>query len=145
MPSLTRVEAARRADLLHVEAYAIELDLTEPSDRAGLGSVTTIRFSCRGPGVDAFMELECVELRDATLNGKRLDVGALVDNRLTLTRLAADNELVVRATMAYSNTGEGCTGSSTPRMARSTATPRPFWTTRSGSSPASTNPTSRRR
>ncbi|NJC71675.1 aminopeptidase N [Planosporangium thailandense] len=105
MPSLTRAEAAERAALLSVDEYAIDLDLTAHGD--GFASTTVVRFRCAHPGEDTFVELRPAALRSVTLNGRALDVADLDDNRLPLTDLAADNELVVEATMAYSNSGEG--------------------------------------
>src|SRR5690242_14812966 len=105
MPSLTRVEAAERAALLSVDGYLVDLDLTVGD--AEFHSTTTVRFTCARPGADTFVELRPAALHSATLGGRPLDVTALDDNRLWLTDLATDNELVVRATMAYSNSGEG--------------------------------------
>ncbi|GAA1795710.1 aminopeptidase N [Planosporangium flavigriseum] len=105
MPSLTRAEAAERAALLSVDAYTIDLDLSSPD--ATFDATTVVRFGCRRPGAETFVELRPDTLHSVTLNGRELDVAALDDNRLWLTDLAADNELVVRATMAYSNSGEG--------------------------------------
>ncbi|GII22820.1 aminopeptidase N [Planosporangium mesophilum] len=105
MPSLTRAEAAERAALLSVDEYTIDLDLTGPD--AEFESATVVRFGCTRPGADTFVELRPAALRSVTLNGRELDVAGLSDNRLALTGLAAENELVVRATMAYSNSGEG--------------------------------------
>jgi aminopeptidase N len=107
MPSLTRDEAVHRADLLCVDSNIVDLDVTRGGDSAKFGSVTTIRFSCREPGAATFVELKCVELTDVTCNGRQLDSAELIGNRLRLTDLEADNVLVVKATMAYSNTGEG--------------------------------------
>ena len=107
MPSLTRDDAVTRAELLNVDRYQIDLDLVAAADADGFGSTTTIRFSCRRPGAETFVELKPATLYGATLNGVALDPAGLVDNRLPLPHLAADNELVVRATMPYSNTGEG--------------------------------------
>jgi aminopeptidase N len=84
--------------------YDIDLDVTAET---GFGSVTTIRFECTEPGASTFVELRPTELLAATLNGAPLDPATLVDNRLPLPDLAASNELSIRATMAYSNTGEG--------------------------------------
>ncbi|HEX6872699.1 MAG TPA: aminopeptidase N, partial [Micromonosporaceae bacterium] len=107
MPSLTRNEADIRADLLRVRAYRVDLDLTAAATSDRFESSTTIEFSCSQPGARTFVELKCVQLHEATLNGVRLEPDGLDDNRLPLTDLAAENELVVRATMEYSITGEG--------------------------------------
>ncbi|HET9517067.1 MAG TPA: aminopeptidase N, partial [Actinoplanes sp.] len=104
MPSLTRTEAATRAALLTVESYEVDLDLTGGADT--FASSTTIRFAAH-PGGATFVEVRPVRLRGARLNGVELDVRTLADGRLPLDDLAATNELVVDAEMAYSNTGEG--------------------------------------
>jgi aminopeptidase N len=104
MPSLTRAEAAARAVTVDVSAYDIDLDLSGagPTFR----SRTVVRFHARAGGA-TFVEFEPVTLRSVTLNGAALEPAALADRRLALTGLAAENELVVEADMAYSNTGEG--------------------------------------
>src|SRR5262245_14683215 len=107
MPSLTRDEAVARAELLQVRAYEIELDLTGAATADGFESTTTVRFSAARPGAQTFVELHPLQLHEARLNGTPLDPAELSENRLPLPDLAADNELVVRARMAYSNTGEG--------------------------------------
>ncbi|WP_207125960.1 aminopeptidase N [Actinocatenispora comari] len=103
MPSLTQAEAVRRAALLAVESYAVELDLTRGDEV--FGSVSRIRFRCTAPGESTFVELTGRPVA-ATLNGAPIDL-AYADNRLALPPLAADNELVVTAEGAYTNSGEG--------------------------------------
>jgi aminopeptidase N len=104
--NLTRDEAATRAALLDVTSYSVDLDLTT-SDTT-FGSTTTIRFACRQPGEGTFVDLVGATVHEITLNGEFLDPAtAYVDNRISLTGLAADNELVVRADCGYSRTGEG--------------------------------------
>ncbi|MEV0396783.1 aminopeptidase N [Polymorphospora rubra] len=107
MPSLSRHEAAVRADLLRVGAYRVDLDLTAGGDGDHFTSTTTVRFACTRPGATTFVELRPAAVAEVVLNGRGLDPGTLVDNRLPLDDLRADNELVVRATMTYSRTGEG--------------------------------------
>jgi aminopeptidase N len=107
MPSLSRDEAVARAALIRVHAYAVDLDLSEAADADRFASTTTVRFTCTQPGAGTFVEIKPVELHEVRLNGVAVDVADLAENRLALTDLRADNELVVRSTMAYSNTGEG--------------------------------------
>ncbi|WP_213454063.1 aminopeptidase N [Rhizomonospora bruguierae] len=102
--SLTRAEADERAALLDPREYDIDLDLTGPES---FRSRTVIRFRAARPGATAFVELKPVRLRSARLNGAELDPATLAGNRLPLPDLAAENELVVDADMAYSRTGEG--------------------------------------
>ena len=105
MSSLSRVEAAERAALLTVGAYEIDLDLTVGDER--FRSVTTIRFRSATPGATTFVEVKPAQLLGVRLNGASIDPSGLVDNRLPLTGLLAENTLIVEAEMAYSNTGEG--------------------------------------
>ncbi|MEO6821019.1 MAG: aminopeptidase N [Candidatus Nanopelagicales bacterium] len=102
---LTLAESRERADLVSVLSYELELDLTRGPDR--FWSRTVVRFGCRTPGAATFVELRAFRLVRATLNGRALDGSALVGNRLTLTDLPAENELVVEAEMPYVSTGEG--------------------------------------
>ncbi len=104
--NLTRDEAATRAALLDVTSYSIDLDLTT-GDKT-FGSTTTIRFSCSRPGAETFADLVDATIHEITLNGESVDPAtAYADNRIALSGLAADNELVVRADCTYSRTGEG--------------------------------------
>jgi aminopeptidase N len=103
VPSLTRAEAAQRAETVRVRAYEIDLDLTRGSER--FGSTTTVRFSAAAP--ETFIEVRPARLVAARLNGVALDPADLRDNRLVVRGLRDENELVVEAEMAYSNTGEG--------------------------------------
>ncbi|WP_412543296.1 aminopeptidase N [Longispora sp. K20-0274] len=105
MPSLTRTEAVERAALLTVRQYHIDLDLTRGAE--AFGSTTRVLFSAGTPGASTFVEVQPRTLHSATLNGRDLDVASLVDGRLALPDLAADNELVVVADMAYSHEGQG--------------------------------------
>ena len=106
MPSnLTRDEARDRADLLAVESYQVELDLTG-SDTT-FGSVTTVRFSCARPGTETFVELTAPAVTQIMLNAEPVDLAAFNGDRIALAGLAADNELRVTARCAYSSMGEG--------------------------------------
>ena len=103
MLNLTQEQAQARAVLLRDVSYQIDLDLT--GGPAGFTSRTVIRFGA-DPGASTFVELKAAELLTATLNGCPLDPG-WADGRLALPSLAADNELVVAARMAYSDSAEG--------------------------------------
>jgi aminopeptidase N len=107
--NLYREEAAERARLLTVDAYDIELDLTDGSgEKPGettFRSRTVVRFSCAEAGASTHIDLTAPTLLSATLNGTELS--DFDGNRLQLPDLAADNELVVEAEMAYMRTGEG--------------------------------------
>ncbi|MBD0738287.1 aminopeptidase N [Streptomyces sp. CBMA29] len=105
MRPLLRTEAVVRAALLDVRSYAVALDVTR-GDRL-FRSTTTIRFGCAEPGAATFVEIQPETLLRAELNGRPLDLAEHADNRLELADLAADNELLVEADMAYSRTAEG--------------------------------------
>ncbi|PXY27462.1 aminopeptidase N [Prauserella muralis] len=110
-PNLTRDQAKQRAELLDVESYDIELDLTDGHGRPGestFDSRTTIRFAARRPGEASWVDIVAAGVRSATLNGASLDVSGYVeDDGLALPELASANELVVHADCRYMNTGEG--------------------------------------
>ncbi len=103
--NLTRDEARNRADLLSVESYEVELDLTGPADT--FGSVTTAKFACARPGESTFIELTAPAVTEITLNDEPVALSAFDGDRITLAGLAARNELRVVARCAYSRTGEG--------------------------------------
>ncbi|MCX4833183.1 aminopeptidase N [Streptomyces sp. NBC_01016] len=105
MPVLTRSEAQTRAQLIDVERYTVDLDLTVGDDT--FDSRTAIRFTAHTAG-DTFVELKPATLRSATLDGQPLDPAALTDNRLPLTGLTEGaHELRIDTSMRYSHTGEG--------------------------------------
>src|SRR5512145_1071679 len=104
--NLTRDEARARAEILAVESYTVDLDLTT-SDTT-FGSTTVIRFSCSQPGASTFADLVGATIHELTLNGRQLDPAtAYHDSRIQLEGLQADNELRVVADCTYSRTGEG--------------------------------------
>ncbi|MFF7634334.1 aminopeptidase N [Kitasatospora sp. NPDC008050] len=105
--NLTREEARTRAALLHVDAYDIELDLSSARDSATFRSTTVVRFTAQEPGATTFIDLVAPEVREIVLNGEQVALSAFADSRITLTGLAAENELRVVADCAYTNTGEG--------------------------------------
>jgi aminopeptidase N len=110
-PNLTRTDAERRAALLSVDEYTIELDLTDGGGKPGdatFATTTTVRFRCAEPGADSWIDLVAAGVAAATLNGEPLDVaGYREDDGIALPALAAQNELRVEATGRYMNTGEG--------------------------------------
>ncbi|MER0445630.1 aminopeptidase N [Streptomyces sp. Edi4] len=107
--NLTREEAQRRAALLTVDSYTIELDLSGAQEGGTYSSVATVRFECAEAGAETFIDLVAPTVREVVLNGTALDAAAaFADSRITLTGLAAGaNELRVVADCAYTNTGEG--------------------------------------
>ncbi|MFF1875017.1 aminopeptidase N [Streptomyces sp. CB03911] len=115
--NLTREEARTRAQLLHVDAYDIELDLSSArpgpsSPEAGaeggtFRSTTVVRFSASTPGASSFIDLVAPSVSEIVLNGESLPVANFADSRIALPGLRAENELRVVADCAYTNTGEG--------------------------------------
>jgi aminopeptidase N len=110
-PNLTRIDAERRAALLDVAGYDLDVDLTDGSGAPGdatFATRATVRFSCREPGADSWIDFVGAGVTSATLNGTALDVsGYREDDGIALPGLAAENELTVVATGRYMNTGEG--------------------------------------
>ena len=102
--NLTRIEASTRAELLSVESYRIELDLT--SSETTFRSKTTVRFDAKA-GSSTFIDAITETVHSITLNGESLPVSLADGVRIELPNLAAANELVVDADMFYMNTGEG--------------------------------------
>ncbi|NEA32559.1 aminopeptidase N [Streptomyces sp. SID13031] len=103
MPSLTVDGARTRAAALSVHSYDVDLDLTQ-GERT-FGSTTRIVFSATNQS--SWLDVRPEVLTSVTLNGTPVDVAGLSDGRLALTGLTAENELVVVASMLYSNDGEG--------------------------------------
>ena len=104
--NLTREEAAGRADLLAVESYAVELDLT--TSEQTFRSTTLITFSARRPGESTFVDLIAPTVHSITLNGRSIDPSAAFDGvRIQLDDLAERNELRIDGECAFMNTGEG--------------------------------------
>src|SRR2546422_8345928 len=102
--NLTRDEARQRASLIHDLRYHVTLDLTGEED---FGSTGVIRFRCREPGAETFVDLTANEVSAAELNGKRLPAGSFDGNRILLTGLAEENELRLDARCAYHRTELG--------------------------------------
>ena len=103
--NLTRLEAADRSATVHTQSYDVTLDLTR--GETVFGSSTTVRFTST-QGSSTFIDLIAPVVHSISLNGRALDPAEVyADSRITLTELAADNELVVVADCAYMHTGEG--------------------------------------
>ncbi len=105
MANLTRLEAGARSALIDVTGYRVELDLAQGATT--FESSSTVRFTCAEPGGSTFLDVKPQRLHRASLNGVEIDGAAFDGQRIALTGLAADNEVVVTATMSYSNDGQG--------------------------------------
>ena len=103
---ITRAETSHRADLLRVDSYAVELDLTR-GDKV-FGSTSVIIFECAQPGADSYADLVAETVHEITLNGRRIDPDtACADGRIALAGLAASNELRVVADCVYTSDSKG--------------------------------------
>src|ERR1700756_4834046 len=103
---ITRAETSHRADLLTVDSYAIELDLTR-GDKV-FGSTSVIIFECAQPGAASYADLVAETVHEITLNGTPIDPDtACADGRIALAGLAAHNELRVVADCAYTTDSKG--------------------------------------
>ncbi|MFJ9904251.1 aminopeptidase N [Streptomyces sp. NPDC101152] len=107
--NLTREEAQQRAQLLTVESYEIDLDLSGAQEGGTYRSVTTVRFDVRENGSESFIDLVAPTVHEVTLNGDPLAPDEVFkDSRIALPGLLEGrNVLRVVADCAYTNTGEG--------------------------------------
>ncbi|WP_299517702.1 aminopeptidase N [uncultured Serinicoccus sp.] len=104
--NLTRDEAAARSALIRTESYDVVLDLTRGAETFSTRS--TVRFTCSRPGESTWIDFVGPSVERVVLNGTELDpADVLTDSRIALPDLTGTNELVVEATGAYMNTGEG--------------------------------------
>ncbi|MGW4214107.1 aminopeptidase N [Lentzea sp. NPDC004789] len=110
-PNLTRDQAQERAELLEVESYRIELDLTDGGGKPGTDtfrSTTTVVFRSRTPGASSWIDIVAATVHRAVLNGSELDVSSYrEEDGINLPDLAETNELTIEADCRYMNTGEG--------------------------------------
>jgi aminopeptidase N len=103
---ITRAETSHRADLLAVDSYAVELDLTR-GDKV-FRSTSVIIFECARPGAASYADLVAESVHEITLNGTPIDPEtACADGRIALPGLAARNELRVVADCAYTTDSKG--------------------------------------
>ncbi len=105
MANLTRVQAGARSALIDVIGYRLELDLDQGA--MTFESSSTVRFRCAEPGASTFLDVKPQLLHRVTLNGAEIDLAGFDGERIALIGLAAENEVVVTATMKYSNDGQG--------------------------------------
>ena len=105
MTNLTRSEAGARSALIDVTGYRVELDLAQGP--ATFESCSTVRFTCAQQGASTFLDVKPYRLHRVTLNGVLVDLAGFDGERVGLTSLALQNEVVVTATMSYSNDGQG--------------------------------------
>ena len=104
MPSLTRDEAQARASLIDVESMEVDLDLTTSSTTFESDTQIVFRAAAAEP---TFVDLKAVDVHEVELNDVALDPSTVVDGRLPITPDEGRNTLCVRATMPFSNDGQG--------------------------------------
>jgi aminopeptidase N len=102
MRNLTHAEATARAAVLQVASYDVALDLTHGD--VWFWSTTVVRFAAE-PGTSAFLELDCLTMVDAVLDGGTHL--SLEGNRIALEGLGGEHEVKVVARCAYTRSGEG--------------------------------------
>ncbi|HEX6336864.1 MAG TPA: aminopeptidase N, partial [Jiangellaceae bacterium] len=103
--NLTRDEARERAELIEVDSYQVELNLT-PGDTT-FTSTTIVKFRIR-PGAITWLDLIAPAVREVVVNGESRDPAVVYDgSRVGLDNLAEENEVKVVADAAYMRTGEG--------------------------------------
>jgi aminopeptidase N len=102
----SRTEAQARALLLSVESYDLSLDFVAEPDR--VRSLSKVRFGCREVGAETFAQLSALEVCRVELNGSELDpTDVVLNGRVLLRELAAQNVLVVEAVHGYDSDGRG--------------------------------------
>ena len=105
--NLTRIEAEERSALIAVNNYRVELDLSG-SDTKTYWSGTTVSFTSNRDGSATFIDAIADSITRIVLNGEELDPAKAYDgHRIALSRLRAENELVVEGFFKYTNTGIG--------------------------------------
>ena len=75
-PNLTRQDAITRAELLEVDSYDVDLDLTGPTGGPGettFRSVSTVRFSATQPGASSWIDVMAAGIRSADRKSTRLN------------------------------------------------------------------------
>ncbi|TWE13432.1 aminopeptidase N [Rudaeicoccus suwonensis] len=104
--NLTREEAQQRATAVSVESYDVALDLT--TGASTFPTRSQVRFTASPSADGLFIDFIGPSVEAITLNGESIDPATHFDGaRISLPSVAADNTLVIEATGAYMNTGEG--------------------------------------
>jgi len=104
--NLTREEAQSRSEIINVDSYVVEVDLT--ADDKTFPYISTVNFSCSQAGKETFIDAITASVESIELNGESLNPAEYSDGlRVTLPNLREENTLVVRAHGTFSNSGEG--------------------------------------
>jgi len=102
--NLKQVEAAQRSQILKVESYKIDLDVTTGAQTFLVK--TTIKFAGLKPGETTFIDCVGKRVISAKLNGADFDP-KFDGESIFLPAIAADNTLEIEHEGIYSNSGEG--------------------------------------
>ncbi|WP_164712253.1 aminopeptidase N [Trueperella bialowiezensis] len=104
--NLKREEARRRADLLKLESYRIDLDVSEAPAETEFFDVTSVVTLTAQENADTFLDFIGKSVSEVRIDGKPVDFrfdGARVHVHIP----AGEHEVTVRAKGMYSRTGEG--------------------------------------
>ena len=78
LSTLTTHEAKTRSDLLEVQRYDIDVDMTGLLEGEEWRSTSTVTFTCSEPGATTFVDVAMDVVR-ATLNGADVDIWRPLD------------------------------------------------------------------
>jgi aminopeptidase N len=102
--NITQIEAAQRSEIIKVESYKIDLDVTTGAETFLVK--TTIKFAGLKPGATTFIDCVGKRVISAKLNGADFDP-KFDGETVFLPAIAADNTLEIEHEGIYSNSGEG--------------------------------------
>ncbi len=102
--NITQIEAAQRSEIIKVESYKIDLDLTTGAETFLVK--TTIKFAGLKPGATTFIDCVGKRVISAKLNGADFDP-KFDGESIYLPAVAADNTLEIENEGIYSHSGEG--------------------------------------
>ncbi len=103
--NISQNEASHRAQLISNVSYQVKLQLDPKLDTFDCESV--IRFNSADETA-SWIDLIAPKVNSITLNGESLSVSEVFNGaRISLPKLASNNELIVKAECAFMNTGEG--------------------------------------
>ena len=102
--NITQIEAAQRSEIIKVESYKIDLDVTTGAETFLVK--TTIKFAGLKPGATTFVDCVGKRVISAKLNGADFDP-KFDGESIYLPAIAADNTLEIEHEGIYSHSGEG--------------------------------------
>ena len=102
--NITQIEAAQRSEILKVESYKIDLDVTTGAETFLVK--TTVKFAGLKPGATTFIDCVGKRVISAKLNGTDFDP-KFDGESIFLPAITATNILEIEHEGIYSNSGEG--------------------------------------